>query len=421
MSIWRTEQFISLAVLVLMLSTAVRAFGSDPVDRNQGLQRIERAVPASGVFMQKITALGVAGSNVAVGFGEPGGSVSHALDIERGTLQKLDGNDTSRFKPLPLESGDVRLAIEKRNRVVLYDRDIPYPLPEGVLYRPRSIGIAGGRFALIPWFSNSISVYETNGMYLGSLTGFNEDGISLLAGDGGLVAAATDTGLVYLWDLSPLRAITDNRKSRVEITGVAKGSPAEKAGISDSNNYYLDSINGVPVRSTADAILALQKKGVVSLVLIDRNSGTPKTVTTTKDEGTFGLQVALKNDPQRNAVMPMAVLAFGKENHWLAWSGNWRDFYIPFDTMKLKPDDIEKMPPKERELLADQYSTGIANLRWQGDKEMAGMLTDVRGNQTRPARGSEDPALLQNAWRIFHQAGQKPRGSIKGAPEMSME
>jgi hypothetical protein len=404
MTIRPTEQLLCITVIVLLLSTAVQAFEPDPVDWNQGLERIELSASGSGVAARKISSLGVAGNSVAVGFGEPGGSVSHAIDIERGTIRKLVGNDNSRFRPLPVKSGNVLVAIEKGNRVVLYDRSIPYTLPEGVLYRPKTIGIADGRFVLIPWFSNSISVYETNGAYLGSLTGFNDDGIVLLAGDGNLVAAATDTGLVYLWDLSQLRAVADNRRARVEITGITKGSPAEKAGISDSN-YYLDSINGIQVKSTADAILGLRNSGAVSLVLIDRISGTAKTVTTFKDEGAFGLQVALKSDPNRETVMPLAVLAFGRDNRWLAWSGDWRDFEILFNTSTLKPDDIEKMAPKEKELLANQYLTGIAGLRWQGDKEMSGLLAVVRGRQTTPLVGNEDPALLQNTWGKFRLSG----------------
>ena len=58
--------------------------------------------------------------------------------------------------------------------------------------------------------------------------------------------------------------------------------------------------------------------------------------------------------------MPLAAIAFGNDNRWLAWTGNWRKFESPFDLWKFKPEDIQKLSPETRELIANRYNLWIA-------------------------------------------------------------
>lgn len=395
------QKFGAFIMVLILWSSQAMAFEPAPVDWNHGLQRIElnSTSPPDTSPVQKVSALGVSGSRIGIGFGPKGTPVSHVIDLAYGVMRQVRADEIASFNPLPLASGTIRVVLEPDNKVVLYDRGVAYTIPEGGLYKPPTIGIANGRFIVIPWFSNSIAVYETNGGYLGSLTGFNDDGIALLAGDEDLIAAATFSGKVFLWDIKPLRTIADYRTVRVGIRGAAEGSPAQKAGIKQYG-VCLESVNGVPVKSIADAILTLKKSGTMKIVLNDCFKHPEQEVTVTKDEGPFGLNVVLKASSHKETLTPLAAVAFGRDNHWLAWSGNWRNFEVPFETWKLKPEDIEKMSPENRELLANQHSTGIADLRRQGDPELAKLLTVVRGKGNNSAvKATEDTTLLQTVWR----------------------
>ncbi len=397
-----------LAIFFIILSSisstlSASAADIDLVDWKADLQIIDLAkadmkgVPA----IRPVTTIGVNSKcHIAVGIGGKEVHLTHRFDPASATLLSVKPEDaTQSFKTLPKESGQYRLTLEKGNKVQLCDRGISHQLRSGILWTPKAMGILDEKLALVSGMTGDVEVFAMSGIPLGTLHGFGSGEIVALAGAGNMLVALGSDGTVRIWDVSSYYELAEHRPAEVEITGVKEGYPAAKMKLDKFDR--LIAINGVPVQSCADAMLTLRGKGTFVLT-VSFLTKDPEKITITKDEGPFGLMIKHVTPVWNEETMPLAALAFGDNDSWVAWSGTWR----------LYRSAVERLIP----VIAESRTPAIAEPYFVGSARLAGRLVAIDIGKEMPVAGlRENPALQETLQHLLseHQSPAVPHVPFK--------